>query len=85
MHIGRVGPLLSTHYRVVHNIPDRFRECLAEILRHNAILGWAADHFEGDSRCLAGMFLHNSVDGGPYLINIEYSLRTRYRFSGAFR
>ena len=44
------------------NIPTRFREWLAEILRHVAILGWAAEHFESDSRYLAGMFLHNSVN-----------------------
>ena len=38
------------------NIPARFREWVAEILRHSAILGWAAEHFEGDSRNLAGIF-----------------------------
>ena len=27
-------------YRVVQNIPARFRECLAEILPHSAFLGW---------------------------------------------
>ena len=35
---------------------DRFWERLAEILRHSAILGWAAEHFESDFRNLAGMF-----------------------------
>ena len=34
---------------------------VGEVLRHSEILGWAAEHFEGDSRNLAGMFLHNSV------------------------
>ena len=27
-----------------------------EVLRQSAILGWAAEHFGGDSRNLAGMF-----------------------------
>ena len=43
------------------NVPARFREWLAEILRHSAILGWAAKRFESDSPKLAGFFLHNSV------------------------
>ena len=34
---------------------------MAEILRHSAFLGWAAEYFEGDSLNLAGIFLHNSV------------------------
>ena len=29
----------------------------------SALLGYAAEHFEGDFRNLAGMFLHNSVHG----------------------
>ena len=37
-------------------------EWLAEILRHSAILGCAAEHFESESWNSAGMFLHNSVD-----------------------
>ena len=44
------------------NIPARFGEWLAEILSHGTVLGLAAEHFEGDSRNLAGMFLHNSVE-----------------------
>ena len=51
----------------VKNIPARFREWLAEILHHSAFLGWPAEHFEGDSRNLARMFLHNSVDIVPDL------------------
>ena len=39
----------------------RFRELLAGMLRHGAFLGWTAEHFEGDSRNLAGMFFDNSV------------------------
>ena len=35
---------------------------MAAKLRHSAILWWAAEHFEGNSRDLAGTFLHNSVD-----------------------
>ena len=31
------------------------------MLRHSAILGLGAEHFESDSQNLAGMFLHNSV------------------------
>ena len=31
------------------------------VLRHSVFLGWAGEDFEGDSRNLAGMFLHNSV------------------------
>ena len=31
------------------NIPARFREWLAEKLRHSAFLGWAAEHLKGDS------------------------------------
>ena len=34
---------------------------LAEMLGRSAFLGWAAEHFEADSRNLAGMFFHNSV------------------------
>ena len=47
------------------NIPARLREWLSEILRHSACLGWAAEHFGCDSQNLAGMFLHNSVQGDP--------------------
>ena len=43
------------------NILDRFWEWLAEMLRHSAFLGWTAEHFEVDSRNLAGIFLHISV------------------------
>ena len=43
------------------NVHARFREWLDEILRHSAVLGRVADHFENDSRNLAGMFLHFSV------------------------
>ena len=43
-------------------IPGRFQEWPAEIFCHSAILGWAAEHIEGDSRNFAGMFLHNFVD-----------------------
>ena len=43
-------------------------EWFAEILRCNAFLMWAAEHFEGDSRNLAGMFWHNSVGGE---LNVE--------------
>ena len=42
-------------------MPATFWEWLAEILRHSAILGWAAKHVESDFQNLAGMFLHNSV------------------------
>ena len=31
------------------NIPARFWEWLAEKLRHSAVLGWVAEHFEDDS------------------------------------
>ena len=48
------------------NIPARFREWLAEMLRHRAFLGWAEEHFEGDSQSLAGMFLHNSVEANIF-------------------
>ena len=34
---------------------------MAEIFHPSAFLGWSAEHFEGDSRNLAGMFPHNSV------------------------
>ena len=34
---------------------------MAEILRHTAILGWAAEHFENDSQYLSVMFLHTTV------------------------
>ena len=44
------------------DVPARFRECLAEILLHSVILGWAAEHFEGGSRNLVGMFLLNSEE-----------------------
>ena len=43
------------------NIPAMFREWLAEMLRHSAFLGWAAEHFEVDSLNLTGIYLHNSV------------------------
>ena len=43
------------------NFPDRFWEHLVDKLRHPAILGWAAEHFESDSQNLAVMFLHNCV------------------------
>ena len=43
------------------NFPASFGEWLAEILRQRTVLRLAAEHFEGDSRNLAGMFLHNSV------------------------
>ena len=43
------------------NIPARFGVWLAEILR-SAILGWASEHFESDTRYLTEVFLHNSVD-----------------------
>ena len=42
-------------------IPAWFKELLVENLRHSSILGRVAEHFESDSRNLAGMFLHNSV------------------------
>jgi len=32
-----------------------------KLLRHCAILGWAAEHFESESQNEAGMFLHNYV------------------------
>ena len=32
---------------------------MTEILRHGAFLGWAAEHLEGNSQNLAGMFLPN--------------------------
>ena len=47
--------------RLVKSIPDRFCAWLPEMLRNSAFLGWAAENFEGDSRNLAGMFLHKSV------------------------
>ena len=43
------------------NIPARFQEWLAEIMRHSAFLGRAAEHFKGNSLNLAGRFLYNSV------------------------
>ena len=43
------------------NIPARLWEWLAEKLRHSAVLGWVAEHFEDDSRNSTGMCLHNSV------------------------
>ena len=39
-----------------------FGNCWQE---YGAILGWAAQHFEGDSRDFAGMFLHNSIERWP--------------------
>ena len=57
LELAQAGNLHS-----VKNIPAKFREWLAETLCHSAILGWAVEHFESDSRNLAGMFLHNSVD-----------------------
>ena len=39
------------------NISARFWEWLTGILRPSAIMEWAAEHFEGDSRNMAGMFL----------------------------
>ena len=52
------------------NINARFRDWLAEMLRHSAIVHcWGgqrnilrAEHFEGDSRNVAGICLHNSVE-----------------------
>ena len=44
------------------NIPARLREWLAKRLHHSTILGWAAEDFDGVSRNLPGMFLHNSVE-----------------------
>ena len=41
----------------VRNIPARFWEWLTEIVRHSAILGWAAQHFESDSQNLTELFL----------------------------
>ena len=52
-------PYYSTEW--CKNIPARFRERLAEILCHSAILRRAAEHFESDSLNLAEMFLHNPV------------------------
>ena len=52
------------HFLIQRNIKtilQGFEELLAEMLCHSAFLGWAAEHFEGDSRNLAGMYLHNSV------------------------
>ena len=37
-------------------ISARFVEWVAELLCHSAILGSAAEHFEGDSQNLGGMF-----------------------------
>ena len=51
------------------NITVRFREWLAEILCHSKLLGWAAEHFEGDSHNLAGMSLHNSVGADRHTDN----------------
>ena len=52
-------------YRVVYiNKSARVREWMAGILRSStlsAFLGWVAEHFEDDSRNLAGMFLSNPV------------------------
>ena len=46
--------MLQSHEK---NIPTKLREWLAEMSpRHGAFLGWAAEHFEGDSQNLAGMF-----------------------------
>ena len=61
-------PYYSTEW--CKNIPARFRERLAEILRQSAILRWAAEHFESDSLNLSGMCLHNSV----YSLNITRAL-----------
>ena len=41
---------MSTEY--CKNISARFREWLAEMLRHSAIVGWAAEHFESDPQTL---------------------------------
>ena len=46
----------STYTELCKNIPARFGEWLAEILRHRTMLGWAAEHFESDSQNLAWMF-----------------------------
>ena len=50
----------GSHPKQCKNIPARFQEWLAEILHRSEFLGWATKHFKGDSRNLAGMFLHNS-------------------------
>ena len=39
----------------VANIPARFGEWLTEILRHHAILEWAAEHYVSDSQNLEGI------------------------------
>ena len=54
--------LLNSITEQCKKIPVRFWELLAEIWRHSAILGWATEHFGGDSRDFAVMFLHNSVE-----------------------
>ena len=51
----------------------RFPEWLAEMLRRSAFLGLTAEHVEGDSCNLAGMFLHNSVDVPNFAAKFEPS------------
>ena len=40
----------------VKNCVGRFWELWGEMLHHSAFLVWAAEHFEGDSRDLVGVF-----------------------------
>ena len=60
---GRRGACLvgGQDYRVVEI--KFLPEWLAEMLHYSAFLGWAAEHFESDSQNLAGIFLHNFVEG----------------------
>ena len=57
----------------------RFPEWLAEMLRRSAFLGLTAEHVEGDSCNLAGMFLHNSVDVPNFAAKFEPNERRASR------
>ena len=41
------------------------------VVQNIAFLGWATEHFDGDSQNLAGIFSHNSVERQAYLIQVE--------------
>ena len=62
--VARSAPLIKTFMR--------FQEWLTEIVLRSAFLRWAAEHFKGDSRNLAGMFFH-------YTVAVELE-RTRFTF-----
>ena len=56
---GLIEPFVAEGQTLQHSCPVLGMS--GKILGNSAILGWAAEHFEGDSRNLAGMVLHSSV------------------------